>query len=52
MGEDTFTVVTVEQDLNTLTGEIEQRRFNVEKMGSFFKRSVEEANDILRKFFP
>lgn len=45
-------VVLVEQELNTLTVEIEKRKFAVEDIRSFFNLALEEAQNILQTYFP
>lgn len=45
-------VIIVEQDLNTLTTEIEQRRFTYEDIRSYYKQALEEAQNILQLYFP
>ena len=52
MGTDAISVVTVEQDMNTLAEEIETRRFNAEEIDVFFDKCVSEADEILEKYFP
>jgi len=52
VGKDTSPVVTVEQDVNTLAEEVEERTFSVEEIASFCDTGVNEADTILRKYFP
>ena len=44
--------ILVEQDLNTLAAEIEQRRFDPEQIRQFSQAAAAEAEDIFRKYFP
>jgi hypothetical protein len=50
MTKDNSPIVAVEQDLNTLGNEI--RRFDSQKIHSFFQTAVTEAEQIFRKYFP
>lgn len=43
--------IVVEQDLNTLATEIEQRRFTSEDIRSFFKQALQEAQNVLNLYF-
>ena len=44
--------IVVEQDLNTLATEIEQRKFTSEDIRSYFHQALKEAQEILRSYFP
>jgi hypothetical protein len=44
--------ILVEQDLNTLAQENEQRQFTADQIRAYFKVVTREADDILRKYFP
>lgn len=46
------TGVVVEQDLNTLARETEQRRFTSEDICIYFNQALQEAQDILQLYFP
>lgn len=46
------TGVVVEQDLNTLARETEQRRFTSEDICTYFNQALQEAQDILQLYFP
>jgi hypothetical protein len=44
--------VLVEQDLNTLAEEVEQRRFTTEEISSYFQNASMEAETTLQLYFP
>ena len=44
--------ILVEQDLNTLAQEHEQRQFTADQVRAYFRIVTREADDILRKYFP
>ncbi len=44
--------VVVIQDLNTMTADLEQRQFDADKIGVFFSMVCDEAEAIIRKYFP
>ena len=46
------TAIIVEQDLNTLGEEVEQRRFTIEEIRSYFLVTSAEAEAILQLYFP
>lgn len=52
IGEDATPAVTVEQDINTLAEEIDERTFSAEEITSFCDIGVSEAETILNKYFP
>jgi hypothetical protein len=52
MRKDDRSVILVVQDLNTLASEMEHRRFTTDKIQAFYDVIVDEANDIIRKYFP
>jgi hypothetical protein len=45
-------LVLVEQDINTLASDAESRSFGADQVRTFFDAIVEEAEEILRKYFP
>ncbi|MBD2776329.1 hypothetical protein [Iningainema tapete] len=47
-----FKGVVVEQDLNTLAEEIEQRRFKNEEIKSYFQSAAVEAEANINVIFP
>lgn len=51
MPEDGGPSIVVEQDLNTLTAEIRQRRFDMEQIRTYFQASVLESEEVFRKYF-
>jgi hypothetical protein len=52
VGKDASRVLTVEQDINTLAEDLEERTFRVEDITSFFDTAVDEGEAILREYFP
>ena len=44
--------ITVEQDLNTLSDELESNAFQRDQIKEYFQWAVEEADSILRLYFP
>jgi hypothetical protein len=44
--------IVVIQDLNTMANDLEQFQFDVDKIGGFFSMASEEAEAIIRKYFP
>lgn len=50
--EDGGPMIMVEQDLNTLATESQERRFAPEQIRNFFQASAAESDDIFRKYFP
>jgi hypothetical protein len=44
--------ILVEQDLNTLVQDIDQRQFTSDQLRTYFKVVTREADDILGKYFP
>jgi hypothetical protein len=52
MAADDSPVVLVEQDLNTLAGDMESRRFDADQIQAFYQLAAEEADAILRVYFP
>jgi hypothetical protein len=44
--------IVVEQDLNTLAEEVEQRKFNSEEIKSYFQIALAEAEAVLQLYFP
>lgn len=44
--------IVVTQDLNTMAGDLEQREFDADKVRVFFSMGCEEAEAIIKKYFP
>jgi len=49
---DNRSAILVIQDLNTLAADVEQHRFDVEKIRCFFSMASNEAETIIKKYFP
>ncbi len=49
---DNRSAIVVIQDLNTLAADVEQHRFDVEKIRCFFSMASIEAETIIKKYFP
>ncbi len=45
-------IILVEQDINTLSEEIETNEFNIEQIKDFSNLAKEEQKSILNKYFP
>lgn len=45
-------VILVEQDLNTRREDLDRARFEAGQIGDFFAAAVQEADDVLDKYFP
>lgn len=52
LGKDGRPALLIDQDINTLTEEIGERNFSVGEIASFYDTGVQEADTILRKYFP
>lgn len=52
MNLDGSPIILVEQDINTLETELGTRRFTAEQISEFYDEMTEEAEEILRKYFP
>ncbi len=44
--------IVVIQDLNTMAADLEQRQFDADKIGVFFSMVCDEAEAIIKKYFP
>ena len=44
--------IVVIQDLNTMAADLEQRQFDADKIGAFFSMVCDEAEAIIKKYFP
>ena len=44
--------IVVIQDLNTMVADLEQRQFDADKIGVFFSMVCDEAEAIIKKYFP
>jgi hypothetical protein len=52
MAQDSRPLILVEQDLNTLSHDVANRRFTADEVRLFLETASREADDILRKYFP
>jgi len=52
LGEDASPIVLAEQDINTLSEELEEREFSLEEIASFCRLAVDQMDSILVKYFP
>ncbi len=52
MGNQATPIVKVEQDINTLSEELETRQFGLEEIAAFYGLAVDQMGSILAKYFP
>ena len=51
-GEERRQVITVEQDINTLSELMAERSYDLEEIGLFYSEISSEFDSILRMYFP
>jgi len=51
-GPENASVILVTQDLNTMATELRERQFDADKIGVFFSMVCDEAEAIIKKYFP